>query len=127
MTALTREERKQVETEIEKLIAVLDDADGDENLESTADGESSLGWPEAHGPAQLGACFDDCQGVVNDDREDDGGDLEPNLTDSHTDLEGDTADLEWSLGWVESMSQHFHGSTDNDGEASGTLEGSSGL
>lgn len=36
--------RREIESVIERLIALLDFVDGDADLEDTADGEPSLGW-----------------------------------------------------------------------------------
>ncbi|MDO9416225.1 hypothetical protein [Pararhizobium sp.] len=53
--------RMTIGAEIERLIALLDNLDGDCDLEDTADVEQALGWP-AHGPSCL-------RNTVDDDRE----------------------------------------------------------
>ena len=62
--ALTPRTRKRIESTVEHLIAVLDAADGDCDLEENGDLEPSLG----------GAC-----GYANYDAEGDDSDLEPDI------------------------------------------------
>lgn len=76
-------ERRKVEDEIERLIGLLDTTD------ANPDDEPSLGWPNAMGPQQFGST----PGRLDDDREDDGDDLEPD------------EDGEFSLGWENGGSQ----------------------
>ena len=64
--ALTRSKRKHIESRIKELIAVLDEADGDCDLEENGDLEPSLGGP--------------C-GLKNYDAEHDDSDLEPDIED----------------------------------------------
>ncbi len=65
--------RASLANTIDSLIALLDEIDGDENLEEPGDDEPTLGWP-----AQGLHCLR--KGVVHDDRE---------LEDEH-DEDGDT-------------------------------------
>lgn len=61
---LSKDDRAGIAYTVERLINLLDDMDGDENLEHGADAEPWLGWTAV---GNLG---------VKDDREDDGDDLE---------------------------------------------------
>ena len=78
MRALDREHiRPVLEFEIERLIDMLDSLDDDPDLESTGDEEPWLGAPE--GPQYLNGRGTNWHGLNsqgNDDREDDGDDLE---------------------------------------------------
>lgn len=75
-----RSRRAELEQRIAEMIDLLDEIDGDADL------EPSIGWPEAHGLSQVADIS------LHDDREDeselleDGGDVEPN---------GDEADNDW--------------------------------
>ncbi len=64
---IDRRDRAAIVTTIERLINMLDDMEGDPDLEPDADGEPSLGWPDARGLSQLG--FVELRGPPNDDRE----------------------------------------------------------
>ena len=76
---LTPALRKRIEATIEHLLSILDQFDGDENLEDEAGGEPWLGWPEGRHPDMFRGP------AANDDREqdnadwEDGGDDEPTL------------------------------------------------
>lgn len=76
---LTPAIRKQIEETIEHLLSVLDQFDGDENLEDDGNDEPSLGWGAGGHPDRIrnpvGA--DDLE--LDDADDEDGGDLEPTL------------------------------------------------
>ncbi|MBN9252635.1 MAG: hypothetical protein BGO03_12010 [Mesorhizobium sp. 61-13] len=93
-------ERRKVEDEIERLIGLLDTTD------TNPDDEPSLGWPNALGPQQFGST----PGALNDDREDDGDDLEPD------------EDGEFSLGWENEGSQAVLRDSDEYEPELGTTE-----
>lgn len=78
--------RRTIGAEIDRLIAILDDIEGDCDLEDGGDAEPSLGWPE-RGPAALAkdAAHDDRE--MEDENDEDGSDREPN---------GDEADTSFS-------------------------------
>jgi hypothetical protein len=86
--------REAVEGYIEQLIGLLDELDGDENLEDGADAEPSLG-----GPTLYGARGFEC------------------------DLEADTSDDEYTLGWGNpqlGVYERPEGWSYGDGENGGT-------
>lgn len=93
-------ERRKVEDEIERLIGLLDTTD------TNPDDEPSLGWPNALGPQQFGST----PGRLDDDREDDGDDLEPD------------EDGEFSLGWENEHSQAVLRDSDEYEPELGTTE-----
>lgn len=93
-------ERRKVEDEIERLIGLLDTTD------ANPDDEPSLGWPNALGPQQFGST----SGALNDDREDDGDDLEPD------------DDNERSFGWENEGSQAVLRDSDEYEPELGTTE-----
>ena len=93
--AVTPTMRRRLAATCEALIALLDEIDGDENLEETADNEPHLGWPNAGQPAVAAMSSDD-------DREADSADYES----SH--------DEEHQLGWQNEGSQSsLHSSPDD--------------
>lgn len=82
--APTRAARARIEHEIDRLIELLDEIDGDLDL------EPSLGWPEA-GPDELPTDFS------HDDREEEdehGGDVADEPHDPEDD-ENDNSNLDW--------------------------------
>lgn len=87
--ALTPALRLQVHTTIEALISLLDQLDGDADLEDNGDAEHSLGWL-ARGPQRVGTDNTDLELDTADDE--DGGDSEPEESDCN--LAGATSDLE---------------------------------
>ena len=87
--ALTPALRLHVHTTIEALISLLDQIDGDPDLEGNGDAEHTLGWLE-HGPQRVGTDNTDRELDTADDE--DGGDAEPEETDCN--LAGATSDLE---------------------------------
>lgn len=74
---LTPRLRKRIEQVIEHLVSILDQFDGDENLEDGGDDEPSLGWTERGPDACLSAPSDDRE--VEDENDEDGADHEPTL------------------------------------------------
>lgn len=76
----TVRQRINLEICVEKLIALLDVMDGDENLEPDNDNELSLGAPEhitqTHWYTPVGTELADLE--VEDENDEDGGDTEPN-------------------------------------------------
>jgi hypothetical protein len=94
--AVTPSMRQKLAATCEALIALLDEIDGDENLEETADDEPLLGWPNGKRPTAEMSC--------DQDREHDDCDLET----SHDD--------ERELGWQNEGSQASLHSSMYDGE-----------
>ncbi|WP_137113329.1 hypothetical protein [Mesorhizobium sp. GR13] len=84
--AVTPSMRKKLVATCEALIALLDEIDGDENVEGTADEEPLLGWPDG---GQKPNAEMSCDG----DREADDCDIEPG------------SDEERELGWQDEGSQ----------------------
>ena len=82
---LTPAMRKQIEATIEQLLLILDQFDGDPDLEDGADGEPSLSWTDTQGRYGLddivGAPFADPadDNELEDEHDEDGGDHEPTL------------------------------------------------
>ncbi|WP_197434650.1 hypothetical protein [Agrobacterium vitis] len=74
---LTPRLRRQIEQAIEHLVFILDQFDGDENMEDGGDNEASLGWTERGPNACLEAPSDDRE--VEDENNEDGADDEPTL------------------------------------------------
>ncbi|MBY5357296.1 hypothetical protein HFO94_27845 [Rhizobium leguminosarum] len=76
----TVSQRMNLEICVEKLIALLDIMDGDENLEPDNDNEPSLGAPEhvtqTHWYLPVGLEQTDLE--IEDENDEDGGDAEPN-------------------------------------------------
>jgi hypothetical protein len=87
--AVTATMRKRLQATIENLIALMDEIDGDENLEESGDEEASLGWPE-RGPGAAGGHYDDREADDADDE--DGGDTE--LNGDELDFNGDETDYD---------------------------------
>mgnify|MGYP001605799050 CR=1 FL=1 len=69
--------RRSVEDAIEGLLAVLDQLDGDPDLEDDGNAEPTLGWPQQFGIAQVIAA-----GRQDDGELEDGGDGEEDKTNS---------------------------------------------
>lgn len=72
--------RMRIEATIEQLVALLDEIDGDPDMESANDDEPSLGWPErmAGNGARVGlhrTGEDDRE--IEDEHDEDGADREP--------------------------------------------------
>lgn len=59
--AVTPSMRQKLAATCEALIALLDEIDGDENLEETADDEPHLGWPSGRQPNAEMSCDDDLE------------------------------------------------------------------
>lgn len=107
--------RRRMEAAIDSMLALLDELDGDPDLEPDNDDEPSLGWP-ANGPRALsevvyperGAAPCDCE---YDDVEEAEGDFTEDLEpedegDPDMELEGDPEeDREPALGWNAEASQ----------------------
>lgn len=87
LLALNAHDRLQLATTIERLINLLDDLERDPDLEPDADGEPTLGFPDAHGrgaqPLDPRIALSDIE--LDDCDDEDGGDYEPN---------GDEADFD---------------------------------
>ncbi|KAA3514807.1 hypothetical protein G6L63_01140 [Agrobacterium vitis] len=86
---LTPRLRKRIEQAIEYLVSILDQFDGDENLEDGGDNEPSLGWT-ARGPEAERFDFQDRE--LDDADNEDGGDDEPTLGWTHDGDMGQTFD-----------------------------------
>ncbi len=118
--------RLRIETTVENLLALLDEIEGDENLEDGGDAEPSLGWTR-HGAGWAeyrdGPALDDREAEDEHDEDgdpgEDNGDAEPSLGSMgfyangklEYDLEADTSDDEPggddepSMGWTEKGGQ----------------------
>lgn len=110
--AVTPSMRLKLATTIENLIALLDEIEGDPDLEETGDLEPSIGWPEG-GPSRLAKGMrhdDDCEadlggtvdydvhGQMQYELEADDSDREPNGDERDCDLAGATTELEYDYG-----------------------------
>jgi hypothetical protein len=103
------DDRIGIATTIERLINMLDNMDGDENLEATGDEEPWLGWT----PGGTSAIFPDVRS--DDDREF-----------ACEDEGADTGDDEFTLGWSEANSLTGHLSAGAYGLHDGEMEPSLG-
>lgn len=69
--------RRRLEATVEQLIALLDEVDGDTDLEPNNDNEPMLGWVD-RGPYAWEATDDR---EAEDEHDEDGGDREPDVDD----------------------------------------------
>jgi hypothetical protein len=106
------DDRAGIATTIERLINMLDDMDGDENLEIGEDEEPYLGWPNAGQPARLQMCddreLDDCGDEHGGDDEFTLGWSEANSLTGHLSAGAyglHDGEMEPSLGWTEEADQ----------------------
>lgn len=109
--------RKEREVLIDLLIDSLDEADGDPDLEDTADDEPSLGSVAALSPYNPYFNQEHWAASGMDDREGDDSDDEPSI--GGDDLELDHSDYEPNLGWTENGAI----AATRQGDACGECEG----
>ena len=114
--------RPFVEAEIERLIEILDTLESDPDFEEGHDDEPWLGAPESRFRFGGGTEWSNLSSKANDDREDDGDDLEPCYEDEggQCDDEGsDSGDAEMTLGAPNDRAGSWFGcgnNYDEDGE-----------
>lgn len=89
---MTRSMRMRIEATIEQLVALLDEIDGDPDLEAANDDEPSLGWTYCMDRPVIKSRGSDDDRELEDEHDEDGGDSEPD-SDDEPDADDEPSDL----------------------------------